>query len=389
MGEKATKKPPSSPLLKKRRVSLKTSNCLYAKSAGRCQICNCDLVTHPLTQTSGNYAQVAHIVAFSVNGPRGNEESNSKEIDDLANLMLLCYTCHKLIDDDPDSYPLELLKEMKKEHEDRIRVMTEIGPQMKSTVLVFKSPIRGQEVSVRHDHIREAVYPYFINLKDNVVIDLTNLKQQNESSAFLEIAKNQIECRVALFHSSRGERYNIDHHSIFAIGPIVQLMILGTAIGSKVPATLYQFHRDTQDWKWKNKGEEVKYKLNKIQVGCSKSFVALILSLSGTVPFERLPDNYQKSATVYEITLENQIPNPTFLKKKSDLEEFKLVYLKFLALISKEHGLSEQISVFPAIPAPVAVLCGRERLPKVHPQLRVYDYDYANQGFTFQSIIGE
>jgi SMODS-associated and fused to various effectors sensor domain len=49
----------------------------------------------------------------------------------------------------------------------------------------------------------------------------------------------------------------------------------------------------------------------------------------------------------------------------------------------KNHGLVEAINLFPAVPAPIAVLCGRELLPKVHPRLRVYDYNKNNGGFTF------
>ena len=35
----------------------------------------------------------------------------------------------------------------------------------------------------------------------------------------------------------------------------------------------------------------------------------------------------------------------------------------------------------------VAVLCGRETLPKVHPALRVFDYDKANGGFVYQLTV--
>jgi hypothetical protein len=38
-----------------------------------------------------------------------------------------------------------------------------------------------------------------------------------------------------------------------------------------------------------------------------------------------------------------------------------------------DHGLIQFIDVFPAIPAPIAILFGRERLPKAHPGFRIYD----------------
>jgi hypothetical protein len=115
----------------------------------------------------------------------------------------------------------------------------------------------------------------------------------------------------------------------------------------------------------------------------------LILALSGTIPIENLPDSYKENASIYQISLDEQTPNTTFLNQKADLEAFKAIYSETLGLISAEHGLLETISVFPAVPAPIAIMCGRERLPKVHPKLRVYDFDHANGGFKFQAIVGD
>jgi hypothetical protein len=53
-----------------------------------------------------------------------------------------------------------------------------------------------------------------------------------------------------------------------------------------------------------------------------------------------------------------------------------------LGLISKEYPGIEEIHLFPAVPAPVAVSCGRELLPKVHPSLLMYDYNKRKNGFT-------
>ena len=55
-----------------------------------------------------------------------------------------------------------------------------------------------------------------------------------------------------------------------------------------------------------------------------------------------------------------------------------------LAAFAKEPVPLDTIDLFPAVPAPIAVLCGRELLPKVHPKLRVYDNDRDAGGFTFK-----
>lgn len=64
-----------------------------------------------------NNAYVAHIVASSVEGPRGDKTLSPLLSDKLENLMLMCADHHKLIDNPttgPRDYPVERLKDMKK-----------------------------------------------------------------------------------------------------------------------------------------------------------------------------------------------------------------------------------------------------------------------------------
>ena len=84
---------------------------LFVRAGGRCEFdgCNEYLLAHPLTLTPGNFAQMAHIVAFREQGPRGKSPLRSAYINDVGNLMLLCAQCHKLIDDHPDQYTVAIL----------------------------------------------------------------------------------------------------------------------------------------------------------------------------------------------------------------------------------------------------------------------------------------
>ena len=68
-------------------------------------------------------------------------------------------------------------------------------------------------------------------------------------------------------------------------------------------------------------------------------------------------------------------------------EIFRTTYQEALGAIVLEHGSGGSLHLFPAVPAPVAVLCGRELLPKAHPELRVYDFDAAKGGFQFQLTV--
>ncbi len=117
--------------------------------------------------------------------------------------------------------------------------------------------------------------------------------------------------------------------------------------------------------------------------GADRSKVALLLSLSGKIHLDNLPRDIDGAFNIYEITLGGSTPNPNpiYLRLKQDLTDFRDVYQQALRKIMHDHVALGEIHLFPAVPAPVAVLCGRELLPKVDPALLVYDSDKKNNGF--------
>jgi hypothetical protein len=179
------------------------------------------------------------------------------------------------------------------------------------------------------------------------------------------------------------------HISLFALAPIPILVYLGSRLSNKVPVDLYQRHRDTKNWVWKSKGETVEYEFRSIKGGTDRKSVALILSLSGQIHLEHLPDEIDEKYSVYEITLKDKEPNTDFLKLRQDLQNFETIYRASLAKIMADHGKLDSLHLFPAVPAPIAVLCGYELLPKVYPTLIVYDYDKSEGGFNFKIRINE
>lgn len=66
-------------------------------------------------------AEVAHIVAASDEGPRGNEEIETEELVGFDNLILLCPNCHTIVDRAPEAFPVERMRQWKSEHESRLR----------------------------------------------------------------------------------------------------------------------------------------------------------------------------------------------------------------------------------------------------------------------------
>ncbi|CDH05645.1 conserved hypothetical protein [Xenorhabdus bovienii str. oregonense] len=99
-------------------VSEKLKKVIWSKAAGKCSICREDLLlddeAKELTHLVG---EVAHIVAEKKDGPRGISDLTLSARNSERNLLLLCLMHHKVIDDNPSSYPVDRLLEIKKSHE--------------------------------------------------------------------------------------------------------------------------------------------------------------------------------------------------------------------------------------------------------------------------------
>ena len=126
---------------------------LWAKAAGRCQYsgCNKSLIGDLISGAEDkNFGFVAHIVADTPTGPRGDPIRSPLLSDDVNNLMLLCHVHHKLIDVDAvDQHPEERLLAMKAAHEQRVEIVTAIDDDRASHVLRYAANIGGHEFASR------------------------------------------------------------------------------------------------------------------------------------------------------------------------------------------------------------------------------------------------
>ncbi len=354
---------------------------LYVKAGGRCEFdgCNKYLIEHHLTHTRGNFAQMAHVVAFSKKGPRGEVIDRPEDINSIDNLMLLCHPCHKLIDDNPKEHGREQLEAYKKTHEERIFRLTGTSPDRQTTVVTIKSRIGGQAVKISQGEINDAIAPRYAASRAGVEIDISAL--DDEGTDFYQVAAKKVRQSLDRAIESTMRDESTSHLSLFALAPMPLLILTGNILGDKVPCDLYQKHRDAQDWKWKQDGDAVRFKLNRLGNGSVSQNVALVLSLSGTIDLNEVPDEFRSDGTIYEMTLDGVTPHPGFLCRIEDLTNFRDAYQRALREIGTKHGKIERLHLFPAVPAPVAVACGRELMPKIDPILVVYDNDKRHGGF--------
>ena len=101
-------------------IGLRAQKTLWGRAAGRCSIPDCRMHLFEDEESAGDPTLVGencHIVADSDEGPRANKDMPQAERDAYPNLILCCRNHHKVIDSQTQKYTVEVLKEIKRDHE--------------------------------------------------------------------------------------------------------------------------------------------------------------------------------------------------------------------------------------------------------------------------------
>ena len=95
----------------------KTKKRLFAVSGNKCYFLNCNIALVDL-ESGTVTGEICHIKGKKPESPRYDPNQSDEEIHGFDNLILMCGFHHKVIDDDPDSYSVSLLEDIKKKHEE-------------------------------------------------------------------------------------------------------------------------------------------------------------------------------------------------------------------------------------------------------------------------------
>lgn len=363
---------------------------LWVKSAGRCEFkgCNTPVWYNGLTLSEGNFAEVAHIIGSSKDGPRGAEESEELQID-YSNLMLLCQRCHKEIDDYPTKYSTEILKLWKKEHEDRVEMQTSHPEDIhKSTVLSCIINIGDRRPTINFEAVRNAMFPKFPADFKGIKIEETEFDRLSEERDWQSFAENRIKNKLLRYFEEGTDDVKIKHISVFGIAPMPFLFFLGKCLGDTIPTDIYQSNRNIVDtsktWNWQKSTIETDCNF---EVSCEKSgsseTVLLKIAISDSLNEDKYSNLNVSDVNIYQITVKE--PSPHFLKTKKQLEIFSYEYRKLLNQIQSKHGVNCKILILPAAPISIAIECGRVILPSKDP--KIFVCEYYNETHQYKQVI--
>jgi len=356
----------------KRKIDPAVRVLLFAVAAGRCEVCNKSVIKDLFTNKDIIWGEIAHIYAFHEGGARAKKDKLHDN--DIRNLLLACPDCHEKIDKNglAKYYSPEYLKRAKIEHEQRVRTATSFGNNRQTKILKMLANISNEIVKVGDGDIVNALMSEKLCPCEDKFeeIDYTSVSGLG-NGAYWRSKMQEIEQKLNKFHSDL-ERNKIDHVSIFAIGPIPLLICLGWKLNNKVKTKIFQRHRDGESWAW-NKGTAIaKYDFRIVNKGKRVEKVALLLSLSGSIDKNLLPEAVKKDYYVYELSVK-PTPNYNFLRTEKDLFNFEKEYTTAVSFIKSKHKGLKSIELFPAIPAPVAVVCGRSLNKNADPSLKIFN----------------
>lgn len=369
-------------------VSEVTRCIVWARSAGRCEYpgCNRLLIGDLISRNSdGNFGLIAHIVAATAGGPRGDPLRSPKLADNPDNLMLLCYEHHKHIDTDGlCDHPEQVLLEMKSCHERRIGLVTDIAPDRASHVLCYGAKIGLHHSPLSFARVREAMIPERYPAEARAIsVEIIGSALQDDESRFWDTEPDSLRRQFDTLVRSRIANREIEHLSVFALGPIPLLVDFGRLLCDIASADVYQLHREPAGWTWARTGDHMRLRYA-LPPGNGKT-VALKLALSATITDDRIVAALGDDVAIWSITAEGA--NNDILRYPEDLGNFRSALRRTYNEIKEVHGSGTVINVFPAVPVSAAVEIGRVWMPKADLPMVIHD-ETRGRGFVPRIQIG-
>lgn len=324
---------------------------LWSRAAGRCELCGKELdVAHAFDEL-GNFAQVAHINAYSPGGPRYKAGMTEDELNGIDNLMLLCHEHHKMVDDNADDYPEEMLKRRKEDWEGSIAGFVEGLAPSHAFVATMLLPAGGMSSHATPAELNAALHGeglYAVNLK------AFDFAKGVALPCRLQDAGRQIERRMAAFEDSYDDQTM--PVAVFARAPQPLLIKLGSLLGGMRDVRVFQPSRVGQGWTWPEGGNPIDFSARQIGDGQpDSSHASLVVSLSGVVNMRTVVDILD-GTPVYELTTTS--PGTEIVTCEETVRAFVKEATSLIDGIHESFPGVRELHVYPAMPASLAVALG-------------------------------
>ncbi len=369
-----------------------TEIAVWAAAAGRCTFCNRLVLENEDLGEVVPIGELAHNVGWGEKSPRGASNLSAEERRSANNLLLLCRTCHKPIDDRGvvGRYTVDELARLKREHEQRIRFLTAIDADRQATIVRVVGPVRDVNPELSYDTVLGAttaagLFPTLLAGSNSAEYDL-DLRHRADFGTPTYFSNCTDEINVLVRKIDDGiRRGEIKRLAVFAFARIPLLIHLGARIDDKLPTVVFQRQRvdGVNAWRWPaDPPQPATFLTQLIQPGTDRGRVSLLIDLSGTIQRQELPPHIDDSYSVYALSpAAPSEPHPSLISSPSVLLNFEYAVRAFLAAVEADHGKVERVDLFAAIPLSAAISLGRVLMPHISLSWAVFDRDEQRRFF--------
>lgn len=355
---------------KSRHIHPEAERMLWARSAGICEFRGCcrKLYTHHVTGENINLSEKAHIYAFSQRGKRFSRLIPRSKINDPDNLMMVCKSCHSLIDSSNTNYSAEDLLEMKAEHEQRIERLVSIKPDLHSEVVIYNANIGNRAIRIADFYAMEAITPEHYPARNTPINLSPDLHLYDCEEGYWSILEQDLIRRMNVYESEIRDK----HISLFAIAPQPLLFRLGMLLNRNYCIDVRQSQGSTEKWRWPETDKTIMLEQKTLDAAYSTDSVAVTVELTAKLSDEELRGIFG-NCEVYRIVASQC--SPGCIKSPADLTAVSKLFRSILNDIRTNIGSDVTVHFLPIAPASVSIELGRQ-LMKGDPEIWIYDRNY-------------
>ena len=341
----------------RKEIPQRTKFALWGKAAGCCELCTTPLWEDNQYHLTGNFSNFAHIRAYSPNGPRYDSSLDTPEKkNDIDNLMLLCQSCHKVIDDNPDEYSVERLQEEKRRREHAVRSTISSLAIPHANVLRCSIPIDGRSNEILDCEWRRALSSVGLAPASEKAFDLYADSQEYARDATLTQLADNLLNRFSKFSESIKD--DSLPTAVFAIAPQPLLVQLGFLIGGAEGSTVFQRRRDEPHWQWSDDASVPEFDMI-LTPGQICDEAMLVLSISGEINEDSISTTLSEAnCPKMRISVKNG-GSVDVADSRNSLLAFRVVADKALYAIHERYPNVKRLHVFPAMPISFNVALGQ------------------------------
>lgn len=367
--------------IKRAEIQASTRERVWGRSAARCVLCADPLLNQDHFWHEVPTGEIAHAVGATSgrNSPRGDSALSSKERAQENNLLLLCHSCHRVIDSRQlrDKYSIEYLLTKKAEHEKRVREVTNFPTLRPATVLRLFGRVRGILSPPTFEQVSDALLSqgltgFHVNSHTGMIDGSIDFDEHHDWS--WQAAKTIIEESVDRAYQEV-ESQSVSVLAVFPLAPIPMLIYLGSCLDDNLEVRLFQRRRSDSSsaWAWPTDFNSatrfsIMHEDNKTT---DEDDICVIISLSGTINRARLPVALMGMPLI-SVVPEGAEPGPDIIDSQITLEAFSAAWRGALASIEWRWPNAKRLHIIAATPATAAVSLGRYRMRSVHPTFVLY-----------------